>query len=264
MRNFIKTGALLALVIFCGCKSTSSPSPTSGNSINGNMVGYVAAYDSTGSKTDNSGVKISIDGTSYSSLSDSKGRWELDNVVPGTYNISYTKDGYAMEKIIAYRFVGNGTDYLFSQDIYQSLRTHASLVIRPFSNGTAVFSCRIFRNNTSESLSGLALLLFAKDSSFSPIEPNSYLYSEDNHGLSNDTLRGYDFRINSSDLNAAGYKSGDNIYCVGYASNVNVWLWDIQKQQSTLVPSYFDIASGKLIYTAFGNNHSEVRSFVLP
>src|ERR1051325_6030649 len=100
MNYSLKSSILLSLLFLVGCGNSINPQLT------GTMVGYVVAIDSTGSSHDNSGVKISIDGTSYSTLSDSKGRWQLDNVIPGTYNISFTKENYAMEKMIAYRFVG--------------------------------------------------------------------------------------------------------------------------------------------------------------
>jgi len=251
--------AFSAGIFLVSCKDTSTNA-----GIPGSMVGYVVPYDSTNTNIDNSGVKVSVDGTNYSTLSDNKGRWKLDNVVPGTYNISFTKDGYATEKIIAYRFVGNGTDYLFSQNIYQRSRMNASLVTRPFDSATTLFTCKIFRNDTSESLQGLTLLLFGKDSALLPLDPSSYLYSLDNYGVTFDNGRGYDILIHRSSLITFGFNSGDRVYCVAYASNINVWHWDSEKQQAILVPSYLDIATGKTVYTAFGNNHSEVRSFILP
>jgi len=260
MRNIITNFFLLVFIFCCGCKNSSSPTSV----LNGNMIGKVVAYDTAGLNPDNSGVKISIDGTSYSTLSDSKGRWELDNIPPGTYNISFTKEGYAMEKMVAYRFVGNGTDYLFSQDIYQMIKINATIVTRPFDNGATYFSCKLFRFDPSESLNGLALILFGSDSSFNPLEPSSYRYSALGRNITLDSVTGYNIYIRVADLIAAGFHSGDKIYCADYGSNITAFVWDIQKQESIITPSYFDIATGNEVYTGFEGSRSEVKSFILP
>lgn len=235
------------------------------------MVGYVIAMDSTGKNEDHSGVRISIDGTSYSTVSDSKGRWELHDVLPGTYNISFTKDKFAMEKIIAYRFVGNGTDYLFSQKIYQIMWTRATLVLRPFDSGKAIFSCRLFRQDSSQSLGGAAMLLIGKNQFLSPEKPESFSYELDNFsdiivkGIIPDINIGYSFQIDSSYLYQLGFHSNDTIYSEAFASNLAILLdYDILTYKYTYGPSYIDIATNKRIFTGFGYNHSEVKSFILP
>ena len=304
MQNFIKISALLTFVFFWGCKNGSSP--TSGNFVNGNMVGYVYANDTTSiiGYTDslpNIGIRISIDGTNYSAISDKEGRWEMDNVPPGTYNISFTKYGYAMEKWVAYSFAGNGTAYLGITDIYQIAKWNASFVLRHFEdysylyykdtiildslgqkqtiqvldtifypNELAMFSCRIYGSDPSASLTGPVLILFGKSGILSPLDVKSYVYSTDNlFGGSNYTIpdeNGYTFGIRRSDLISSGFHSGDKVYCQAFVSNIaqtifqqtnNGYYWLIG-------PSYFDITSGKQIYTAFGDNHSEVKSFILP
>jgi hypothetical protein len=261
MQNIFKLPLFFALLFLTGC----------GESINsqlaGTMVGYVVAIDSTGGSHENSDVRISIDGTNYSTLSDSKGRWQLDNVVPGTYNISFTKDGYAMQKMIAYRFVGNGTDYLYTQTIYEILKTNVSLVIRPFENGAATFSCRVFRNNPSESLGGAVILLLGENPPFSSEEPDSYLLEYENFDsyYSFDAIRGYSFSIDSLALSKVGFHSQDKIYCEAFASNLSILQeWDPIPNIHIYGPSYIDIPTGKRVYTGFGNNKSEVKSFILP
>jgi len=269
MQNYLKLLVLSAFSFLYGCKdSATSPGVT------GSMVGYVVAIDSTGTNRDNTGVKISIDGTNYSAMSDSSGRWEMTNVLPGTYNISFTKNNYATEKMIAYRFVGNGTDYLFSQNIYQIMWTQATLVLRPFDSGKTIFSCRLFRTDSTQSLGGACMILFGKNNSLSPEDPNSYLYERNNFpysywgpsdSISFDNILGYSLAMDSSKLYRAGFRHNDKIYCQAFVGNLLIdEKYDMFTNPIIFGPSYIDIASGKRIYTGFGNNHSEVRYFVLP
>src|SRR5438128_2327425 len=108
---------ILLIAISFGCKD----SPTNTSSLKGDMAGYVLAADSNsiasngivGADTlNNAGVTISIDGTPFSAVTDSSGRWGMQNVPAGTYDISFRKNGYALWKRIAYHFIGNGFDYL--------------------------------------------------------------------------------------------------------------------------------------------------------
>src|SRR5579872_5351603 len=222
MKHLLVTFFLFFTVILISCGTkTNEIINTYTSAEPGTMIGYVVIHDSTGQNTDNSGVKISIDGTNYSTLSDSIGKWELDNVIPGTYNISFTKDTYATEKTIAYRFVGNGKDFLFTQNIYQMIWTRVSFVIRAFDSGKAVFSCRIFRNDSTKSLGGTVMLLFGKQPSLSPETPASYLYETDNYhyqyqGNIPDNTTGYSFTIDSSVLVKAGFQPNESIYCEAF------------------------------------------------
>jgi len=261
MRNLIITCFLVIILFCCGCKdSTTSPG------IDGTMIGYVVAHDTVG-PSNNSGVKISLEGTNYSTLSDSSGRWEMTNIPPGTYTIAFTKDNYATEKTIAYKFAGNGTDFLYTQNIYAILWMKTTLVIRPFDNDVATFSSRIFRNDPLESLPGTVMLLFGKDSLLSPLNSNSYFYRIDNlyQSVPPDSTTGYSFSFSVKyELLTAGFKHGDKIFCEAFPSNLKVYLQDPVTSYQVLGPSYIDINTYKRIYTGFGNNHSEVKSFILP
>jgi hypothetical protein len=266
MQNIFKSSFFLGLLLLVGCGESIN------SQLTGTMVGYVVAIDSIGSSHDNSGVKISIDGTDYSTVSDNKGRWELHNVIPGTYNISLAKEKYAMEKMIAYKFVGNGTDYLDTSKIYQMMWTRTVLVIRPFDSGIATFSCRLSRQDSTQSLNGAVMLLFGKEKCcLSPENPDSYSYELDNYyqvvrgGIAADRFIGYSFLIDTSNLIKSGFHSKDTIYCEAFGSNlVVIQHYDILADEFTFGPSYFDIETAKSIYTGFGNNHSEVKSFILP
>ena len=106
----------------------------------------------------------------------------------------------------------------------------------------------------------------------SPEDPNSYLFSMDNFegpyywGMSD--LFGYTFIVDSVDLIKYGFYSQEKIYCQAFMSNLKIFLHPENPVSHltdlVLGPSYIDIATNKRVYTGFGDNHSEVKSFILP
>ena len=288
--------------LISGCSSTNAVG-------SGSMAGYVLVVDSNsigqsgiiGAATlNNSGAIVSIDGTSFSTLTDSTGRWDLKNVPAGTYNISFAKNGYALRKRIAYHFVGNGSDYLGHDTIYQIAKRNTTLTLRAFADWTdnnnlvdtnitdslgfqhtvqikepkfypneiAQLSSRVFENDPNESVGSLVIILFGRTQQLSPTDPNSYEYVVDNTG-SIETIdpNGYSLYPRRSQLLRAGFNSNDQIFCQAFASNIYFLItqgggWS--SSNVVLTFSYTDIITGRQVYTTFGNNHSEVKSFILP
>ena len=67
----------------------------------GNITGMILLYDNEGvAVTDNSGVTVSIDNNNVSAKTDATGRWTLDSIPYGVYDLSFTKEGYATGKLM--------------------------------------------------------------------------------------------------------------------------------------------------------------------
>src|SRR5205085_667173 len=85
--------------------------------------------------TDNSGVSVSLEGTSFKTSSDASGKWNLANVPPGTYTLTFSKDRYATSKDQTLQFTGNGTLY-YSPGSYTAIfpipNLFPDIVVRPF------------------------------------------------------------------------------------------------------------------------------------
>jgi len=65
----------------------------------GNITGTVLLYNNEGTvNADNSGITVSIDNNNVSTKTGADGKWTLDSIPSGTYDITYSKDGYGSVK----------------------------------------------------------------------------------------------------------------------------------------------------------------------
>ena len=140
---------LSALLISCGPK-TDVINNTYSTAEPGNVKGTVKLFDTNGvAILDASGVKVAMEGTSYSTLTSTDGTWELQNVPAGTYpSLVYLKTGFPTFKsyqgstqgnivptpgnIGAYIIGGGGTQYDGIQSFYQISNISVNLVLRAF------------------------------------------------------------------------------------------------------------------------------------
>jgi hypothetical protein len=262
----------------------------------GDMVGFIDLYDTTyssylyGRVSGHSGATVSLDGTPFSAVSDSNGKWILKNIPAGTYNITFAKPGYALEKGISYKFLGNGTDFLGRAKLYKVPLLHPNFITRPFHD----YYIYTYRDTTIVSGGGDTIQSYIKDSLFvplgaatftgvvlenpsygdiqyrfiamylgktdhiDPLDPNSFFYNTgpiDANGYSNPNVSAdlYNFTLYRDSLYDMGFKSGDKIYAIAYVCNY-----------TCRYVYYPDINTGKNIYTGFSPIHSDVKSFIVP
>ncbi len=98
---------ILLIVLYVGCsKDSSNNSITVPNLIlaqqnRANIQGLILLYDEDGNRlTDMSGIEVSIDNSTVSTKTATDGKWKLDSIPYGTYDISYSKDGFGSGKIM--------------------------------------------------------------------------------------------------------------------------------------------------------------------
>src|SRR2546430_1809785 len=105
---FLLAFASAASSISSGCKETVVTAAP------GNIVGNVQLFDTLGQALDDqSGVTVSLPGSSLSAQSDLSGKWNIQNVPPGIYSIYFSKDNFSSWKEWNIQFVGNGTYYFY-------------------------------------------------------------------------------------------------------------------------------------------------------
>lgn len=109
-----RTPFVIAMVLFVaylsGCKGADGPTGPPGPKLTGRLIGFISLVDVDGvTQADLSGVTVSITGTSISATSDASGKFILDGVETGTYEIVYSKTGYGTYKKQGFSFASGGT-----------------------------------------------------------------------------------------------------------------------------------------------------------
>jgi hypothetical protein len=97
----------ITAVLLWGCEDSVDPSISTGT-----INGTVKLNNSQ--SNDYSGVKVTLEGTSYSTISLSNGKWEIADVPAGVYKIVFSKSGYFLHEVFNFQFVGSGSYYLYS------------------------------------------------------------------------------------------------------------------------------------------------------
>lgn len=107
--------AAITLLWLSGCKGAEGPTGPPGPKLTGTLKGFVSLVSENGTfQTDASGVAVSVSGTTISANSDVNGKFQLDNVETGTYEIVYTKGSYGVFKRQGISFASGGTAGLSS------------------------------------------------------------------------------------------------------------------------------------------------------
>jgi Carboxypeptidase regulatory-like domain len=238
---------ITVLILIAGCKGDTGPA---GPSQTGSITGFVTLINSDGSLPANrSGVVVSIQGTSLSTMTDSLGQWTISNVTTGTYTIAATKPNYGMTEQQGVQFLG-GSNPLYLGNINGSINGYMTLAQPP--NFTVAFdSLKIAGDselNIWFSMSGQLLppaneflIAIGNDSNVNGSDPQKYLYS--NVGQFGEGENGF-VPINASDLYYAGFKSGATAYLVAYPLE----FFGFGEYYSM----YYDIPSGRYVYTSLG------------
>jgi hypothetical protein len=237
--------AMTVLLLITGCKGDTGPR------LSGSMTGFVTLVDSEGNYLfDNSGVSVSAQGTSFSTTTDSSGKWVLNGLTSGSYNFIETKPGYGMSEQQDIQFVGdNGVDL-------GDINGHI-IMAQPPKFFVAIDSIKtIYDSNLYvwftisgdiKTFQNEYLLVMGEDSSVNASDPSSYLYSDIEIF---DDVTNFPEEIFASDLRHSGLTSGMIVYCVAYslAHQNAMSAHPIDADYS----SYFDVTTGRTAYTSLG------------
>lgn len=97
-------GIALLLILACNKNSTQHaivvPDVIQAENRRGNIMGGIRLYDLDGNALqDGSGVTVSIDQSTVSTKTDQLGKWKLDSIPFGTYDLVIAKAGYGTTRI---------------------------------------------------------------------------------------------------------------------------------------------------------------------
>jgi hypothetical protein len=110
--------ASVVLVLLMGCKEGSEGPP--GPKLQGTLIGFVRLVDVAGTfQADASAVTVSIAGTNVSATSDALGKFVLNNVETGTYEVIYSKTAYGTLRRQGISFASGGSASLGRVDLGQ-------------------------------------------------------------------------------------------------------------------------------------------------
>ena len=109
MKNLISVLIVIVLFsFFVSCTETVAPVLT------GSISGFINLYEEDNTRiNDRSGVKVFIEGRNNYAYTNKDGRYTIENVEAGIFNIVFAKEGFGLYKIIAREFVGGGDAYLY-------------------------------------------------------------------------------------------------------------------------------------------------------
>ena len=206
--NFATT--ITILILISGCKGDTGPA---GPSFSGSIYGTVTLINSDDSfPIDESGVTVSLKGTSLSTTSDSLGNWTINGLTTGTYTITATKPGYGMSELQAFQFVGGGNVPVGAASF--NLAQPPKFLIVIDSVKTIADSCILVWysiNGTNGNSEYPFLVFIGNDSNVNGSNPSSYL---DLIGSNSQTAGNGFVEFYASDLERCGFQSGMGAYLV--------------------------------------------------
>jgi len=292
----------LGLLVSCGPK-TEIVTNTYSTAEPGNVKGTAKLFDTNGvAIPDASGVKVTMEATSYSTLSATDGTWELQNVAAGTYpSLVYSKTGFPTYKsyqgstqgqqgtsgnIGAYIIGGGGTQYDGVQNFYQISNISVNLVLRAFDedynqltwhdthydtlvtpNALATFSSRVLDNPPNKIYPYEGVLFFGKSPNIDPTDTKTFLFE------SCYTDQGYYAnQYTASNLTGTNISTGIANFTVnklflqsaGFIPGETVYCVAYFGNYNIYNNYYIDPPTSMIIFPGLSPHHSEVKSFILP
>lgn len=250
------------IVLYIGCsKDSSNNSITVPNLIlaqqnRANIQGMIVLYNEDGNRlTDMSGVKVSIDNSTVSTKTAMDGKWKLDSIPYGTYDISYSKDGYGTGKIMGlYHAATNHATTVIAKSESMAANSTISidnLTITPFSGTiqsigiSGVHIDPVFSNPSGKDK--YVRLFFSDNAS---VSSNNYL-AEVKIKTNGSSSQMNDYNLTTSFFESMGFKKGQTIYVKGYGD-------------SFLSDQYTNPLTNTVVFPSLSEKASNTVSFVLP
>jgi hypothetical protein len=262
MPKNMKSKIIILAVLLLGCGKNSDhhaiivPDLIQGNNTRGNIVGQILLYDEDGKAiADKSGVVVSIDNSTVSTQTGIDGKFQLDSIPAGTYDISYSKEGFGTGKILGlYHAAANHATTLIKNS--ESMAVNSTLainniVIQPFDPSLQQFG-----------VSGLHIVPVFEN--HSGTEKWVHLFFSDNNNVSaanykadykikvSGTANQFDnYNMTTKWFESLGFTKGQTVYVKAYGD-------------CFLSDAYTDPLSNQVIFPSLSNKPSNVVSFVVP
>lgn len=226
---------LLLLISFLSCKNSSTDNIVPAT--DADITGFVLLYDEAISLLDNSGMKVSIQGSSplISATTDANGKFVLSDVPFGTYTLVYEKTGYGTYKKpdVVHSTDGSPT-FLSNTPSLGKVSTTTVTNLSTSQDGSNVLVA--VTTNPAGSLGNTRYIRYFLSPSATVSKDN---YSYVSSGFISQ-INPYQATLSSGNLITWGFTSGQTVYVKVYGDA----FWSNEYQETTTGPKIFPNLNG--------------------
>ncbi|GAB2949062.1 hypothetical protein GCM10027048_12540 [Hymenobacter coalescens] len=240
--SVVLVGALLG-----GCAGKEGDPGPAGPSLTGSMVGFVNPTDENGVVQNRAGVTVTLDNTTpaRTATSDVDGRFEFTALPTGTYNLTYTRQGYgSMRRVGVGHVGGDQPTFLGTTSVTQPSSVRVTNLSFGFPTPTAI-PVNLTLTNTNPANATYRVMFFAGTTANVTAATGTLIttFIFNSAGQQNASL-------NKTAFTSAGFPVGSPVYVVAYAS-------------PAINPTYVDPQNGRVVYTGLSTSPSNTQGFVL-
>ncbi len=272
MKLFLRFFPILAIFVFLSCKEQPTSPGTA--TIKGQVL--LATDESNNPTPPYSGIQVTLEGTTISTMTDDSGLFEFDGIPSGTYNVRFSKAGYGDVRWFGMAIQGGGNAPIFWYDqqpwhnvLYPTLYKISDFVTTlhaaPLIDTTGPYN----QACTSRWLIGqyigvhptnnLIAVYFSHHSNVSSI-PGQYEFLEGWWGSGSwnpfDTLNGsFQIPIDFGAYRSNGFNSGDSVYVATYGA---------PRWGPSPYYDYYDPSIRQGVLTSINQTPSSVIGFKIP
>jgi hypothetical protein len=190
--------------------------------LTGSISGFVYLYEEDGSQTiDKSGVKVSIEGRNNYAYTNSDGRFSLQNVAAGIFNIVFEKEGFGMNKVIAREFIGGGDAYLYDIGLYKFPSFNVKSLNLTIVTNQPPYLTMSGNLSDARNYPRYLIIFFGKNENVNN-DPKNYLYydiTDAGPGSSSYSSSIYYKWF----LLQSGFNSGETVHVAAYSTSYDYW-----------------------------------------
>ena len=242
MKRILALIFVLSFLVLFSCKDDNlvSTLPT------GTIVGFVYLNENTPYKVnDHSNISVVFENTNFATLTDSLGKWQMNNVPQGIYDIKFSKAEFCTFKKQGFQFVGDGTTS--AGNVY--LRKLPTFSVFNVSDSMGVDRVVVTFSMSDSGLNQYVRYFIGKTTN---VEANTPFYTFEDIVYVPTGKTTFSFSVFKSDFDYFGLKSGEKVYMKIYPANAGFPI------------SYQDIYTGVRVFPTLGENSSDVIEIIVP
>jgi len=254
MKYCLGYSLIIIIAFVSGCKQNPS-NPQSG----GTVSGIVKLYSDTGLALPNSGVLVSMSGSTQTAQTNDTGFWQMTGVPEGTYTFSFTKQGFGAMKVFGVQVKGRDTvaEVDMAEPATEEVNFATLSIGLKTQDSTAFYFIQGGLQPPFIRIRSLALCI-SPDSAALANDPSSASlilpYTTD------PAMTGYagEFYWNSTNtviLHQVAFKHGTKVFAALCVFG--------EGPKGSNFSNYYDLDLGKQVYTSLGP-HAQIMSGVIP